>query len=311
MIEIKYYIHNQIDYLIELQQKYIIDHPEYEIRGAKVYNEHPIFDGGKNILCAFDACGNMIAYLPMAPVPVEDSAPSHDIHRIWADLIYDSSVKDIDLAKKMLVESAIRRVKEISSIWPKRDVRLIFQKFSNDMENIEFFKREGFNHYESTYLMVKDLEKIDEIKIDERIEIMAWDIDSADKKANYLKLDNEIFTNSPMSSEDFDWNLKNQWSKGSPIGAFDMDGNLIGNVMAFKLKEDKGITEEVFVCEDWRKKGVAKAMLTEAFKYLKNSGMMTAELHVTTSNSGALKVYKDLGYVVKTEECSLGRIIDK
>jgi len=65
---------------------------------------------------------------------------------------------------------------------------------------------------------------------------------------------------------------------------------------AFNRK--RGWTEAVFVRRPWRKKGVASALLSNSLRVLKERGMEEAALGVDTDNpSGALRLYKRLGYV--------------
>jgi len=65
---------------------------------------------------------------------------------------------------------------------------------------------------------------------------------------------------------------------------------------AFNRK--RGWTEAVFVRRPWRKQGVARALLASSLRALKEAGMEEAALGVDTDNpSGALRVYKQIGYV--------------
>lgn len=65
---------------------------------------------------------------------------------------------------------------------------------------------------------------------------------------------------------------------------------------AFNRK--RGWTEAVFVRRPWRKQGVARALLASSLRVLKEIGMEEAALGVDTDNpSGALRLYKQMGYV--------------
>jgi GNAT superfamily N-acetyltransferase len=68
------------------------------------------------------------------------------------------------------------------------------------------------------------------------------------------------------------------------------------------MKRKRGWTEAVFVRRPWRKKGVARALLSSALRVVKEIDMEEAALGVDTDNpSGALKIYKDMGYVADFE----------
>ncbi|MFJ2509187.1 GNAT family N-acetyltransferase [Arthrobacter citreus] len=59
----------------------------------------------------------------------------------------------------------------------------------------------------------------------------------------------------------------------------------------------EGYTELLGVLRPWRGKGIAPAMLTEAMRRFRDSGMQNAGLGVDTENpSGALQIYENLGY---------------
>ena len=62
-------------------------------------------------------------------------------------------------------------------------------------------------------------------------------------------------------------------------------------------------SEDISTRRDWRRKGVARALIVESLKLHEALGMTAAALHVDTENpTGALKVYEDCGYrPVKTE----------
>jgi len=65
---------------------------------------------------------------------------------------------------------------------------------------------------------------------------------------------------------------------------------------AFNRK--RGWTEAVFVRRPWRKQGVARALIASSLRVLKEIGMEEAALGVDTDNpSGALRIYKQMGYV--------------
>ncbi len=92
--------------------------------------------------------------------------------------------------------------------------------------------------------------------------------------------------------------------------AFDRDGKIAGVVQNFVDTDEnaalgmrRGWTEDISTRRDWRRKGVARALIVESLKLHEALGMTEAALHVDTENpTGALKVYEDCGYrPVKTE----------
>ena len=76
---------------------------------------------------------------------------------------------------------------------------------------------------------------------------------------------------------------------------------IIGGLMAWQ-EEDYGVIEDVFVRESWRKRGIAKYLLTQALKYLKSHQLQKATLMVLTTNKSALSLYESVGFYKDKEE---------
>ncbi|QRN83237.1 GNAT family N-acetyltransferase [Chloroflexota bacterium] len=64
-----------------------------------------------------------------------------------------------------------------------------------------------------------------------------------------------------------------------------------------KFNKKCGWTEEISTRREWRRKGIASALIARSMKMLKDLGMTTVALGVDTENpSGALQLYEGLGY---------------
>jgi mycothiol synthase len=73
--------------------------------------------------------------------------------------------------------------------------------------------------------------------------------------------------------------------------------NRIDAVENKELGRKCGYTEHIFVCQPWRKRGLASALLAKSLQVLKAQGMEEAELGVDTENeSGAFEFYQKMGY---------------
>ncbi len=92
--------------------------------------------------------------------------------------------------------------------------------------------------------------------------------------------------------------------------AVDGDGKIAGIVQNFVNADEnadlgmrRGWTEDISTRRDWRRKGVARALIVASLRLHEALGMNEAALHVDTENpTGALKVYEDCGYrPIKTE----------
>ena len=87
--------------------------------------------------------------------------------------------------------------------------------------------------------------------------------------------------------------------------AWDGDG-VAGQVRSYinadenaELGQQRGWTEDISTRRDWRKQGVARALICASLRELKARGMTDASLGVHTENpTGAFQLYESLGYVV-------------
>lgn len=309
-IIIRNYVPEDISEVIVVQKEYKKKYPNYSIRGAEVYTNHPAFEKGKNILCAFNINGKLIAYSPIFPAPVKDGSPEEYPHYLWTDIIYDPIDMELEIAMDLLLEKVKARAVEIKSTLPERKTRLASLKFINEEEGIKYFISNGFQHYDTMYYMNRNLEEpIEEVTTTGEVEIRRWKVSTEEDKLKYLNADNISNPNNPMSYEDLEWSVKGPWSVGCSIGAFDKNNNLLGSVMTYWFNNNEGITEEVFVIPQWRRKGIAKSMIKEALQYLRENGKIIAELEVRKSNEKAVNLYKKMGYKIAKEEWSLGMFI--
>ena len=81
---------------------------------------------------------------------------------------------------------------------------------------------------------------------------------------------------------------------------------VVGMVLSFINKEEnaeygrlRGYTENICVRREWRKRGLARALIALSLQALKERGMTEAALGVDAENiSGALRLYQGMGYQV-------------
>ena len=66
-----------------------------------------------------------------------------------------------------------------------------------------------------------------------------------------------------------------------------------------EFRRKRGYTEEICVLKSWRKQGLARSLLVKSIQMFKEMGMEETALGVDAENeSGALRLYKDVGYGV-------------
>ena len=99
--------------------------------------------------------------------------------------------------------------------------------------------------------------------------------------------------------------FKDAWNLEMLLSSF-KTGNFCGFIVANGEKKIGFITlskttpeadiETVFVCEEFRKKGVGRLLMEKAFEYLKKDGVNKLFLEVRKSNAGAISLYEKCGF---------------
>ena len=83
------------------------------------------------------------------------------------------------------------------------------------------------------------------------------------------------------------------------VQVLEKDGEIIGYIW-FSLKNEGedmyGLINHLFIDEAHRRKGFAKRLIEYAEKYLASIGVKQMKLHVTLTNTPALKLYEKLNY---------------
>ena len=73
--------------------------------------------------------------------------------------------------------------------------------------------------------------------------------------------------------------------------------NRIDQAENAKNKRKRGYTQNIFVRQPWRRRGLARALLTQSIQMFGDLGMEETALGVDTQNpSGALRLYESVGY---------------
>jgi len=73
--------------------------------------------------------------------------------------------------------------------------------------------------------------------------------------------------------------------------------NRIDEAENARQRRRRGYTQDVFVLRPWRRRGLARALLTQSIEMFRDLGMDETALGVDTQNpSGAQALYQDVGY---------------
>jgi mycothiol synthase len=205
------------------------------------------------------------------------------------------------------------RARQILATQPGELKKIIRTNTPEDLlDRLELFEQHGFLPVRSSYRMRRDLDQsIPGWSVPEGVTLSLWESD--------LDLETLMAFNSSFSdhwgaipySEEL-WRL---WLTGHPsfhpelsFQAIVEDQSRKRGVIGFclsKIKEaptsipriQEGWIQELGVIRQWRKKGVATALLCAAMQAFQQVGLDYAGLDVDTENlSGALRIYERLGF---------------
>lgn len=211
--------------------------------------------------------------------------------------------------REALLSWAETRARDISIAHPP-EVSKFCESWANDEENDwkSLLIDHGYHPARHVYEMVRpDLDNVPRLPLPEGVELAPvgkrdyrriWKLeeegmrDHPDYSASHF---DEAHYREWQDSEVFDPTLfVVAWAGDTPIG-----------IVQPYIKDDenrrygrkRGHTEHICVLREWRRKGIASALIARSLEQLKARGMTSATLDVDAENpSGALRVYKMLGF---------------
>jgi ribosomal protein S18 acetylase RimI-like enzyme len=267
----------------------------------------PGFEGGRNVFCAFDKAGRLVGYAPVFPVLVPDGVNTP--HTIWAEIRVDPRIEEPLAVKDWLWEAVIGRAREIAAAAPAHPSRLVLKHLPAETASIAYVLSRGCEHTESIYQMARALsEPIPAGPALPGLDLRRWRMESVAEQQAYVQAHNEAFPEAPMALGDWQHFMKSpQWATGTSITAFD-GAEAVGSVTVYwdeaknrSQEQTVGFTEHIFVRLAWRKRGIARRLILDGLRYLKEHGLDEAHLEVLAQNRQALRLYEDLSYCVTHE----------
>lgn len=258
------------------------------------------FDPYKDILFV-EMSGGVIGY---SFVWWNEDANGMLVYRHFADLIPEWRGTGI---RHAMVRYNERRLREIASAHPKdrkRYFRVVIEETEVHMGSVLVDEGYTIMRYGVT-MMRPNLDNVPDFPLPKGVEVRpvrpehypaimkAWNEACKDMRGQI-----------PLSEGDFRrWQEDPDFDPSLWQVAWH-DTDVVGTVLAFINEKENQVynrkrarTEFISVARPWRNKGIAKALIARALNALKKRGMTEAALSVDTENpSGALKLYKKMGY---------------
>ncbi|WP_238322881.1 GNAT family N-acetyltransferase [Gorillibacterium massiliense] len=254
-------------------------------------------DNWSNVYCAFEN-GKMVAKGQVSIIStVPPGHSKENNHSIFVNLkAIPERESDIDLLDK-IYHYLLIRANHLKETLPKEyGTILCVGNNSTETASNQFFIDKGYRHLNSLFNMSRDLNKpIPELILQEGFQFSHWKMESSREEREYLDIEAEIW---PVGFYRLSEYKKNKLWTSMVIRQAD---TVVGGVMAWQ-EEDYGVIEDVFVREPWRKRGIAKYLLTQALRYLKSHQLQKANLMVLTTNNSALSLYESVGFYADKEE---------
>jgi len=257
-------------------------------------------DNWRNVYCAFEN-GKMVAKGQVSIINVVPPGRSiENNHSIYVNLKTISDREhDIALLDKVYQYLFTRAQQLKETLSKEYGTILCVGNDSDETANNQFFIQKGYLPLNSLYRMNRDLNKpIPALTLQEEFQFSNWKMETSSEERDYLDIEAEIWPDTPLSLNRLSEYKNNKLWTSMVICQTDV---IIGGLMAWQ-EEDYGVIEDVFVREPWRKRGIAKYLLTQALKYLKSHQLQNATLMVLTTNKSALSLYESVGFYTDKEE---------
>lgn len=208
--------------------------------------------------------------------------------------------------EKVMIHWCEDRLKNIAEEKPQSHPQL-FQTFSNELKpkfnNI--IEELGYKPVRYFFEMSRDLENLPDAELPEGVEVRPVaeeDIHKIWTASVEAFRDHWGFVE--PSEEDFDGYKKSKYFQPDLWQVAWHGDEVVGSVLNYidhdynqKYNKKRGMTEEITTHRDWRRKGIAGALIVRSMKMHKEKGMEEVALGVDTNNlTGALRLYQSLGY---------------
>lgn len=264
----------------------------------------------KNIYKALDSKGNVIGEGFVSPF-----LPSDLYDTPLLNIYMSINVEDVEkkfLVKDQLFESLLKRSYEIREEHKDKRVRVYHCCFSNDQDNIDYYSsKDGFIHDEGMHILRNSMDEINvAISEIEDIEILSLHLDDETEILNLIAKHKTVFKPGYTLDEIKELKKKSGWKNIAAVN----NGEIVANIMLFVSNDDLhnkvGWIEDLFVCSNWRKKGIAKNLVIKGLEHFKGIGVSDVSVEVWSANKRAVSLYEELGFKFFEEtESSIGMYI--
>lgn len=254
-----------------------------------------------NVFCAFE--GDRMIAKGQAEVftSVQPGSPAEAKHRIFVNLRALPGKEHQHVVLDAVYVCLLDRARELKAgLAAGYDTLLcVGNKAGEETYNRYFERHLGYRYMYDLCTMTRDLTlPVTTLPLLAGFELEQRSLATEGEQLAYLALEAEIWPETPLRLERLlEYRRNPHWTNWVACEA----GAVAGSLMAWE-EEGQGMTEDVFVREPWRGRGIAGALLSEALTYLRNAGLASAQLVTRTDNAAALSLYGKLGFITTSLE---------
>ncbi len=191
---------------------------------------------------------------------------------------------------------------------------------NSEVDRMNLLERRGYIPVRYGFDMVRpDLDNIPDLPLPEGVEVRPIDnrhLRTIWEASNEAFRDHWGFIPDPwegwqqmIDGPDFDPSLWRVAWQGDQVAGMVL--NFLNRDENEKYGRKRGYTENICVRRPWRHKGLAKALIAQSLRALKEHGLNEAALGVDSENlTGALDLYKFMGYQVVKSQAVYRKMID-
>lgn len=233
----------------------------------------------------------------------QEEDPNDRIYSLFAFINPEWRGKGIEKTMLLWCEN---RLREIAESHPE-DSKRFFQMGTDTAKTsaVQLFESLGYKPVRYGFEMSRTLENIPEVELPEGIETRA--VEDKDIRKIWdasVEAFRDHWGFSPPTEKDFDGYRKSKYFQPELWQVAWHGDKIVGSVLNFinhdsneKYNKKRGWTEEITTHRDYRRKGIAKALIVRSMHMHKAQGMTEVALGVDTNNpNGALQLYESLGY---------------
>jgi ribosomal protein S18 acetylase RimI-like enzyme len=208
--------------------------------------------------------------------------------------------------EESLIQWCEKRLKAVAQAHPQ-DSKRLFQTYSSEQKTAynEILKTQSYEAARYFIEMSRSLDDIPEAKLPDGIEVRPVRDEDTYKiwRASVEAFRDHWGFSEPKDEEFISYKESKYFQPDLWQVAWDGD-EVVSSVMNFiehdyneKNKSKRGWTENISTRREWRRRGIARALIVRSMHMHKAKGMTEVALGVDTKNpNGALRLYQSLGY---------------